>query len=847
MKNKEKSYMGAICIFLLFTVLFIGGDAKESQASENETIITAQPTTEAGMLSVTVRINNPKQEEYTLSYEGLTDATMETVEAVLDNKNQEHVIFSANPLKKEGILEFVAETPAPFEVTFDVSQEAGALYSKILLSDTTGETKIEKKLNFTSLKDFSREQGLYLDVQTRAWSGADAFPAHTIPLNAVFNPAIGSGPVYLDDDKVLQIVGSTGQKGAIWSKRQIDLTRDFRFTTFIYLGNGTNDSGSTSTSVADGITMTFHNDPRGQAAIGEGGSALAAYGNGSNSNNHIRNALSLEFDPYGTSGASSDGILSLANRRGGHIAVLIPAANNTSGSARTHNGLLKTTTTANAANRMSNDTWRALDITWVASTRTLKYTVENFGEASYTVANLQTTFGGTKVYWGFTGATGGLWMDARIAMLEIPGSAAHDLKVQNMTQTPTAAPASQVVGYKDDTVRFTDSITPDEDAILSGDGASVVITMPEGLDYKPNTLFFEGNQISDTDLEFSGQTIKLSNKVLIENKPYELTFDAEVVTDEVAARLPVTVEVFSVSGSTWGTSEEAAVEIPDESSVTFHYFDENSQPIATAKTITDIIGKPYSESPSTIQYYTYDRTIGEASGYFTEDEKDVYFYYKRNQTAITVAFIDDEGQSLCSAKNKTYAAGTTVNLAAEMDIQAQIDELIANDYALIQRPENETQLTVPAQAVTVNYVFKHTGKLSLVSAPSVLQFGSQANRLTTRVESPTYDEELVISDERVTRTKWRLTVELTKPLTHMEDTDRIISEAIRYKRGTTEYKLSETPIEIYEELNGTAGEVSISNTWSDGGDGFKLEVSGGNVTKLGRYQAELLWQLIDAY
>lgn len=176
-----------------------------------------------------------------------------------------------------------------------------------------------------------------LNIQGRLFTGANSFPEDTISLLDIFRNPVGDGPTLLNDDKALQIVGTYRQTGAIWSRRQIDLLEDFSFKGYIYLGDGTNGSTTSNSTVADGVTMVFQNDSRmatdPDSVLGPGGAALGVYSvNAASSSKYIKNAIALEFDPY-RNGNIDSGVSTLY---GVHVAVMVPQERNDLSAGRTH-------------------------------------------------------------------------------------------------------------------------------------------------------------------------------------------------------------------------------------------------------------------------------------------------------------------------------------------------------------------------------------------------------------------------------------------------------------------------------------------------------------------------------
>lgn len=212
------------------------------------------------------------------------------------------------------------------------------------------------------------------------------------------------------------------QLGAMWSKKQIDLTKDFELSAYFYMYNPRGE-------VADGLTMTFHNDPRPtNQVIGLGGESLGAYGyvheemnNPQQNNYYIKNALSIEIDPY----LNSDSID--RNVRGQHMAYLKPSHTlGMRGGAVTH------TLYGNIAENLNLNVraWRLLTVSWDSTQRKFRtklQSIDSKGKPSQLLVdissrdiNTQEFFGGDMVHWGLTAATGGETGNIYLAMKQMP-------------------------------------------------------------------------------------------------------------------------------------------------------------------------------------------------------------------------------------------------------------------------------------------------------------------------------------------------------------------------------------------------------------------------------------------
>jgi len=116
---------------------------------------------------------------------------------------------------------------------------------------------------------------------------------------------------------------------------------------------------------------------------------------------------------------------------------------------------------------------------------------------------------------------------------------------------------------------------------------------------------------------------------------------------------------------------------------------------------------------------------------------------------------------------------------------------------------------------------------------------------TTKVEKATYDEPLIIWDNRADLTSWTLTAKLEDSLRSKEDTTRTLPNAIWYKiddKRTVPLTEEETQ-DILIHTHTKPGEYNVSTSWDKEESGVQLIVPAGGIRKLGEYQTTILWQL----
>ncbi|MEI5994289.1 pectate lyase-like adhesive domain-containing protein [Candidatus Enterococcus mansonii] len=138
------------------------------------------------------------------------------------------------------------------------------------------------------------------------------------------------------------------------------------------------------------------------------------------------------------------------------------------------------------------------------------------------------------------------------------------------------------------------------------------------------------------------------------------------------------------------------------------------------------------------------------------------------------------------------------------------------------------------------------GVLKFVSAPSVIDFGTQAVKTKVqRINQPTEIKgDLIIQDSRAQRKPWNLTASLKTPLTNGKDT---IVGALRYVSKGNEITLNAGSQPIIEgKTNSDDTPYKVNSTWSESGDGLKLQTDIGSVKSSGSYTATIEWNLTDA-
>jgi len=172
------------------------------------------------------------------------------------------------------------------------------------------------------------------------------------------------------------------QRGSVMSQQRISLDSAFQIAFDINLG--TRDSG------ADGMAFVLHNDAAGANALGGLGGAMGAM--------NIANGLAIQFDTYQNEGDPND----IAND---------------------HTSFVDTDAETDLSpvvdlGNLEDGAWHSVVVTWDGTT--LSYTVDGVLAGTLTGDLAAEYFGGSdNVYFGVTGATGGLFNQTQVTFTSL--------------------------------------------------------------------------------------------------------------------------------------------------------------------------------------------------------------------------------------------------------------------------------------------------------------------------------------------------------------------------------------------------------------------------------------------
>lgn len=137
---------------------------------------------------------------------------------------------------------------------------------------------------------------------------------------------------------------------------------------------------------------------------------------------------------------------------------------------------------------------------------------------------------------------------------------------------------------------------------------------------------------------YNQTTRKITLPAYVVNKSKKIELSYEVKLSPTAAGKTIINEasVTGQSGQTFSevsTAHELIVE-KKMGQVIIHYTYLDGNQLADDKNIEGVVDESYAESPIPISDYTYQDTIGDASGVFTEETQEVTFRYRNNEHRV---------------------------------------------------------------------------------------------------------------------------------------------------------------------------------------------------------------------
>lgn len=407
----------------------------------------------------------------------------------------------------------------------------------------TGNKKVNHEITVSPTEGSLFAERLSL---TKSTDKIPDIPAEALDIDLVdYFGIVGDASVSTEyPNTLIPVPDSFYQKGAMWSHNKINLKRDFSMEMFVYL-HEMNGKG-----LADGITVTFQNDPRGVEAIGGSGAGIGAYPVNHRGDpdpveaKYIENAISAEFDPHINEGAEDDYDKHPNIDGKPHIAIVRPKPQEEMREeiSRSHAEF------GDPINYVNFDVprWNVVTAYWTAETERLRIGFEELQkDGSYVevaaidshLENHEQLFGGSYVHWGMTGSTG-------------LNKGAYYIAMKKMPEIDLGEPITDVINLSErekfgEIGSNSETIVEDEDRVeyrlhhlIDGNNTIAKLKnykiedeLPKGVVYEPGSTTYSHRNTDTNELISEG---KVPDKSWNNNKlefimPEEVREDSEII------------------------------------------------------------------------------------------------------------------------------------------------------------------------------------------------------------------------------------------------------------------------------------------------------------------------------
>lgn len=640
---------------------------------------------------------------------------------------------------------------------------------------------------------------------------ADATPDH-IQTTGVFAPSNGSQSTV--DSGVVTVTPDSGyQKGSIWSQEasKMDLTHNFSSLMYVNLGNKKGSAG-------DGMAFVMMNDPDKAKQWNQStGASLGVWRNPSlisTEDTEVKKSFAVEFDTY----HNDDSLDGLASNLGGvvlpdhgHIAYGFPGVSDSYtlfkpllSIARVYG--LKHNSPQRPANDayLSDGTWHPFRINWNAKSHQLTYRFDTLDPVTVTL-DPTTVFGTDKVYWGFTGSTGGSTELNQVVFSEVPGlndidspTTISNAKGETISSIQDEEGTAGTKAYAGQTVHY--KITPTDLVTSAHDVTNLKATIQLAhTTYKPGTLKLNGTAQADSG--WTGKTLTESLDKLTHSAPTKtIEFDATVDKNATAADEP-SVDTITYSSDLLLNKQ---FELP-----------------YTVQPDMIQVNNPNQNTNYTISTANLDkmRTLSNSDAVAQALAKLIGLTANRKSDNASVSPDKFKTTTDALAAMKNLKAGGSVNL----DFQAP-------DMGL-----GSTTVTYKITAST------NTGSLifSQVSVSSTFQDAKLGTALSMHDQS----WNTTVKDTRDTGSKWQVMLSLSEPFKSITKHTPLVGNLEYLKADGTAVDITGTPVEIASGSNTTSQTTSITGQWTDKTGLAIKNISEGNYADI--YAGQLTWTLND--
>lgn len=357
---------------------------------------------------------------------------------------------------------------------------------------------------------------------------ASTLPPSSVPIENVFRVPTGANS-YTQGNITVITSDSTSKVGSIFSTEtnKIDLNKSFHSEMYVYLG----DKRSVA---ADGMAFVMHADKavteKFEGGVGDQLGVYAQYGTPvAEMKQQIKKSFAVEFDTY-YNGDSLD-ISVTSNGSKGHVAYSFPdqlssynrKTTDTIGSL-IHKGLYYPN------DYLSNGTWHTFNVDWNPTSKVLTYNFDNASKVNVPIDPM-TIFGTEFVYWGFTGSTGALSQESKVAFKQIPGLVNVDSSMKIMKGEKDITDIGVSASDGDVQVAYEADYTGGKQNLLN---PTFNLELDDYLSYKTGTLTIDGKLVDDSNISGGKLTYKLPLDLTASNKKFTVSFEAtpKAVTSE---------------------------------------------------------------------------------------------------------------------------------------------------------------------------------------------------------------------------------------------------------------------------------------------------------------------------
>jgi hypothetical protein len=296
---------------------------------------------------------------------------------------------------------------------------------------------------------------------------------------------------------MIQLTSSASQAGSAWAPCKADLSSDFDLECLVYLGS--------DWTAADGIAFVFQNDAKGVSALGANGGGLG-YGDltatmGFDPTTSIRPSLDAEIDTN-----YNDEMTAMGEPVCDHLAV--PVCFDASPTPGT----------------VSDGTEHKVFVHWGAISHTLTVSWDTGAVVSYNKDIVNSLFGGTsKVYWGWTGGTGGN-SSRQYFLVQKAFYSSDCFPTPSMTHTPTLT----VTPTPSMTLSETPVASPNPSAVSLPSGHAFVY--PNPVEGKIGHLAYQLESAGRVQVRVYNSAFDLAGKFFESNGPGNHVMDLDLRT-----------------------------------------------------------------------------------------------------------------------------------------------------------------------------------------------------------------------------------------------------------------------------------------------------------------------------